>query len=374
MRILAKKLYTPLQVIEDVCITIEGEKIVGIEKTQQKVDKAFPIVAPGLVDTHTHGAVGIDAMQIDKEGLEKLSLFYASRGVTSFLLATVSDTFEKIVHVCETVNEFKEKLPAAKLRGLYIEGPYLNPSKKGAHKEQYLKKPDIKELQKLVDNYKEIVKVFTIAPELEGSIEAIKFLAKNNVVVSIGHTEADYQTTVDAVNAGATRATHLFNAMRSFSHREPGIVGAVLTDERVFCEIICDLVHVHPIVIEIALKSKGFQKVVLVSDSMSATGLEDGEYLLGDLEVVVKNKVARLKNSDTLAGSTLTLDQAIKNLVLNLNLDLKSALTMATLNACLASNLRCGTIQVGMPADLVCFDEELNVVATFVDGKLVYSA
>ncbi len=374
MKILARKLYTPLKVLQDAILNIEDGRIVEITKDGAKPDLLFPLVAPGLIDSHTHGAVGVDAMKIDRYGLEKLSGFYARHGVTSFLITTVSDTFESIAQVCETVLKYsKNRVFGAKVAGVYIEGPYLNPSKKGAHKEQYLKNPNVKELQELVSRYRNLIKVFAIAPELENSTEAIKYLVTKKIIVTLGHSDADYETALRAVETGARRATHVFNAMRNFSHREPGIVGAVLTDDRVFCEVISDFVHLHPAVVDLIVKTKGFGMVVLVSDSMSATGLKDGDYTLGDLQVTVKDGVARLKGSETLAGSTLVLDQAVRNLVFKMKYELKNVLRMATYNAAVASGLKSGLIRVGSAADLVCFDEQLNVVATFVDGRMVYS-
>ncbi len=374
MKILAGKLYTPTKVIDDAYISINDGKITEITQSKARPDLSFPIVAPGLIDTHTHGAVGVDAMKLDKDGLTKLSIFYAKHGVTSFLLTTVSDTFENTLHICEAAsNLMNEFFAGAKLVGLHMEGPYLNPSKKGAHKEQYLKNPDMNELQELVSKYGKIIKVFTIAPELQNSMQAIRFLSENKIVVTLGHTDADYETALKAIGNGAKRATHVFNAMRSFSHRDPGIIGAVLTDDRVFCEVICDFIHLHPCALDLVIKAKGFRRTVLVSDSMSATGLNDGEYELGDLQVTVKNGVAKLKGSETLAGSTLTLDQAVSNLVFRMNYKTKDVIRMATLNASIASGLNLGRIAVGSIADLVCLDENLMVVATVVNGKVVYS-
>ncbi|ABV34544.1 MULTISPECIES: N-acetylglucosamine-6-phosphate deacetylase [Pseudothermotoga] len=375
MKIRAKRAITPSRILEDKIITIENGVIQSVSSSGLKADFTYPIIAPGYIDSHTHGAIGIDAMSATVEDFEKLSMFYAKHGVTTFLVTTVSDKFEKLSSVAETVRKsMRTKLPGSKIGGLYVEGPYLNPSKKGAHKEELLKNPDLEELSRFVEKFREITKIFAIAPELKNAAVAIKFLRKNGIIPTIAHTDATYEQTVQAIEIGATRATHVFNAMKSFSHREPGVVGAALTEKNVYCEVICDLVHLHPATVKLIINAKGPNKTVLVTDSMAATGLEDGEYSLGELKVVVKGKIARLKGENNLAGSTLTLDQAVRNVVFNLGYTEKEAIIMATLTPARASKLNAGIIKEGKTADLVALDEELNVVATFVSGERVYSA
>lgn len=374
MRIRFEKLFTPRKIYQDMCLIIENGIIEKIEKSKIHCDLYLPLIAPGFIDSHTHGAIGIDVMNATVDDFQKLSLFYARHGVTTFLPTTVSDTFQKISQVAKTLKEFMTLQPqGAKIAGLYIEGPYLNPSKKGAHKEDLLKNPDLDELSSFVEKFGDIIKIFAIAPELKDSEKVINFLKKKKIVTTIAHTDATYDQALLAIENGCTRATHVFNAMRPFSHRDPGVIGAVLTDKRVFCEIICDMIHLHPITVKLVINAKGPRRCVLVTDSMAATGLEDGEYSLGELQVVVKNKIARTKEDQSLAGSTLTLDEAIRNVVFKLNVALKDAILMATLSVAMSSNLDSGRIEPGRTADLVALDENLNVVATFVSGKMVYS-
>jgi len=373
LRIRAKRLFTPLREFEDVCVVIEKGKITSIGKSKLTAEQRYPILAPAFIDSHTHGAVGIDVMSANNEDLLKLSSFYAQHGIGYFFPTTVSDTFDNLSRVAENVRKVtKNDMLKAKIGGLYVEGPYLSPAKSGAHKKDLLKKPDLEELSRFIYEYGDVVKIFAIAPELEGAEDAIKLLRRHRIVVSIAHTNATYEETTRTIRMGARRATHVFNAMRQFDHREPGVVGAVLTNKDVYCEIICDLVHVHPASIGIVLKTKGPFKTLLVSDSISATGLEDGVYELGQMKVEVKQGVAKLYGQNVLAGSTLTIDRAVKNLVFDLGIPLRSALVMASFTASKASGMKPNLIAEGMSADIVALDEQLTPLALYVDGRLVH--
>lgn len=373
MRIRFRKLFTPVRIYRDMCLRIENGVVEDIENCRVHCDFHFPIVAPGFIDSHTHGAAGIDIMSAAVDDFQKLSVFYAKHGVTTFLPTTVSDTFEKISRVAETVKKFMNLKPeGARVAGIYVEGPYLNPNKKGAHKEDLLKRPDLEELSRFVERFGDVVKIFAIAPELKDSEKVIDFLKKKKIIPTIAHTDATYDQAIVAIENGCTRATHVFNAMRTFSHREPGVVGAVLTDKRVFCEIISDMIHLHPATVMMIMNIKGPYRSVLVTDSIAATGLEDGEYSLGELQVVVQNKIARTKQDQSLAGSTLTLDEAVRNAVFKLNINARNAIMMATYSAARSSNLDLGSILPGNCADLVAMDENLNVLATFASGEPIY--
>lgn len=374
MRLKAERLFTPFREFKEVSVTIENGRIVSIEKSNLTAQRSYPILAPAFVDSHTHGAMGIDVMKANVEEFIKLSSFYAKHGVGRFLPTTVSDNFDNLMRVVSTVRKAMNSFElASKIGGLYVEGPYLNPTKSGAHKRELLKHPEIDELKHFLLESSDIVKIFAIAPELDGTQEAIKILRKHNVIVSIAHTDATYDQATSAIRAGATRATHVFNAMRQFDHREPGVLGAVLTDEKIYCELICDLVHLHPATIKLVLKTKGVFKSLLISDSMAATGLNDGVYELGQMKVEVQQGVARLFGKNTLAGSTLTIDQAVRNLVFKLDVPLRSALIMASFTPAKASGLHSGIIAEGRVADIVALDDELNVVALYLEGRLVYS-
>lgn len=374
MKLRAKRLFTPLREFEEVCVTIENGKIVSIHEDNLVVGRSYPILAPAFIDSHIHGAMGIDVMKANVEEFIKLSSFYAKHGVGRFLPTTVSDNFDNLLRVASTVRKAMNSCElTSKIDGLYVEGPYLNPTKSGAHKRELLKHPDTDELKHFLLKSGDTVRIFAIAPELDGAQEAIKILRRHDVIVSIAHTDATYDQALRAIKAGATRATHVFNAMRQFDHREPGVLGAILTDEKIYCELICDLVHLHPATIKLVLKTKGVFKSLLISDSMAATGLSDGVYELGQMKVEVQQGIVKLFGKNTLAGSTLTIDQAVRNLVFKLDVPLRSAFIMSSFTPAKASGLHSGVIAEGRVADIVALDEELNVVALYVEGRLVYS-
>lgn len=251
----------------------------------------------------------------------------------------------------------------AEVLGLYLEGPYFSAAKKGAQSPEYLKNPDIDELTKFIQLSKGTIKVVALAPELPGAMEAIKYLRNQGITVSAGHTDATFDTARKAFDYGITQVTHVFNGMRGFSHREPGISGAVLIDERVYCEMICDGIHLHPGAMKLVIKTKGKDKILLISDSMMAAGLSDGEYTLGGQKVIVKGQEARLSDG-TLAGSTLTLNRAIYNMVHMAGVSLPDAVRMATLNPARVIGIdeQKGSIEIGKDADLVIFDGRLNIL------------
>lgn len=375
LKIKAERLFTPLREFHDVCVDIENGRIVSIGKSKTFVTRRFPILTAAFIDSHTHGALGIDIMSATVEDLLKLSEFYVGHGISCFFPTTVSDSFENLSKVAETVKQaMKSDLLKAKIGGLYIEGPYLSPNKSGAHKKELLKKPDLQELSWFLSEHGDVTKIFAIAPELERADKAIHLLRKFGIVVTIAHTNATYEETLRAIEAGANRATHVFNAMREFNHREPGVIGAVLTKKDIYCEVICDLIHLHPASIEIVFKSKGPFRTILVSDSISATGLQDGVYELGQMEVEVKQGIAKIRGQNVLAGSTLTIDRAVKNLVFNLDIPLRSAFIMASYTPAKASGIEPNLLAEGRTANIVALDDELNPLALYVEGRLVYEA
>jgi len=339
------------------------------------------LVAPGLVDVHIHGCAGADFLRDGRAGLEKMARFLARRGVTSFLPTTPSAPLEELESAIEAAREAASK-PAvgARVLGLHLEGPYISPSQKGAHRPDYLRKPDIQECARLVEMGRDMVMMLTLAPELEGALNFIRWLREQGVVVSLGHSNATYRETKAAIEAGANHACHLFNCMPDLNKREPGIVGALLEDERVYTELIADLTHTHPMILQMATAMKGPRRTVLISDAMEATGMPDGSYALAGLKVLMKSGVARLEDG-TLAGSTLTLGQAVKNVVEVLGIPVEEALGMASQNA--ADSLgpdsgrrqapaQRGRLAVGAEGDAVIFNPDFSAAATVVGGEVVF--
>lgn len=372
---------SPTAILPNRDVIIEQDTIIEIEKNGSYqpdnidliIDGEGLYLIPGLIDIHTHGCVGNDVMDATPESLQRMAAFYAKNGTLGFLATTMTNPFEKIDEALQNVkkhmssqDEFNDQ---AHLFGVYLEGPYFSPKKKGAQPLSDLRNPNIDELTKFLQ--RDVIKVVALAPELPNTKEVIQYLKEHQVEVAMGHSFATYDETKDAINLGATIATHLYNGMREFTHREPGIIGAVLSDDQVYTELIVDLVHLHPGAIHLAFKSKSKDKIILISDSIRATGLPDGTYDLGGQMVETKNGIAWLE-SNTLAGSTLTLIQAVRNMVQRLAYPLEDAVLMATLNPAKAIHIekQYGSIEVGKKANLVFLDKELTIKNIMLNGRL----
>lgn len=379
--ICADKIYTPFELWDKSCVLVSEGKIVGI-KEQKEVDPSEydivnfkkSIIVPGFIDIHTHGVVGHDSMETDIKIFNTESKFYAKHGVTSFVPTTMAQSKKDTMLAIKTIREASYlKMAGAKIIGIHLEGPYFNLEKKGAQPGKYIRDADLDELQDFMKASNNFVVIVSLAPEIEKALEAIRFLSGRGITISLGHTNATFEEANRGIDAGATHATHIFNGMRPYHHREPGVIGAVLLDNRVTCEVIADLIHLHPRTIELTYKLKGPDRMILVSDSMGATGLNDGNYQLGGEKVVVKDSVARLENG-SLAGSTLTLDKALRNIVNVVGIPFKDALRMITYNPTREISLErnIGSISIGKMADLVVLDESLKVKATFIEGKRVF--
>ena len=330
-------------------------------------------VVPGFIDTHTHGAVGVDVNGATAEDLEKISCFMATKGTTSWQCSVLTDTQEQ-TEWC--IREFKRhetmEQNGADLVGIHLEGPFLAKEYKGAMPEHLLKKNDIA----LVKHYQELaggrINYITISPELDGVQEMIPTLKELGIVVGIGHSGATYDQAMSAIEMGATVGTHVGNAMRLFHQHEPAIFGAVMESD-VYCETICDGRHLVPGSVRMYAKCKGLDRIVAITDSIMAAGLPDGNYHLGVNDVVVIDGDAKLASNGTRAGSTLTQDVALKNMLKWLPHSLEEILPTLSENPAKEMNLweRKGSIETGKDADLVLLDEECNVVHVFARGKQV---
>ena len=338
------------------------------------IDLKGKYVVPGFIDAHIHGAYGADAMDGTVEALKTISSFVVKHGTTNFLATTLTSTKEILKNVLEKVAEVQDKeLDGANIFGAHMEGPYFDIQYKGAQNEKYMKPAGIEEIKEYLSVKPGLVKLFSLSPKDETTLEAIKFLKENGVVVSVGHSAVNFDDVQKAIKAGLSHSTHTYNGMRGFTHREPGVVGAVLTNDAVMAEIIFDKIHVHPEAVRLLLKAKGVDKVECITDAMSATGLPDGNYKLGELDVYVKDSQARLVSNDSLAGSVLTLDKAFKN-VIELRYSIFDAVKMTSTNAAKEFGLNTGEISEGKDADLVVLNDDYSVDMTFVKGKLKYQA
>jgi N-acetylglucosamine-6-phosphate deacetylase len=389
----AHRLYTPREEIVNPLLFIEDGLIASISsRAEQEIPNAATVVdfnrddphgilAPGFVDIHMHGGAGIDVMQASGTELPRLNRFLTTHGVTGYFPTTVAapldETYSalgRIADAIETAQNFHTHdggaLQALPL-GIHLEGPFLSHKRRGAHPPENLVEPTVEVFDRLWQAARGHVRMMTIAPELPGAIEVIAQAARRGVCVSIGHSDANLETAQAAVKAGARHATHTFNAMRPLDHREPGILGEVLINERLTADIIVDGIHVAPEVVELFLRAKGIERAVLITDATAAAGMPDGIYQLGPIPVEVKNGRCTVvgEAGDKLAGSVLTMDKAVRNVKQFAGWSLQDSIRAATLNPTAAAGLaHHGKVAPGVEANLVVLSPEGEVRRTIVRG------
>jgi N-acetylglucosamine-6-phosphate deacetylase len=355
-------------VIED---TIVELGIIDIQESDEVIDISGLTVIPGLIDIHFHGALGYDIMEASQENMKKISSYLAKNGTTSFMATTITSTKETLLETLANINQiFKTSNNLnSSIVGVHIEGPYISSLKKGCHNAEWMRIPSLEEYADIRKAVGDVLSVhITLAPELDGALEFMKHAVKEGVTVSIGHSNADYKTTKSALNSGAVIFTHLYNAMRGIDHREPGVVGAALNSDS-YVEIICDGIHVHPDIVNMTWRLKGSDKIVLVTDAMKAAGLGDGIYEFGGFKILVSDGIAR-KEDGTLASSTLSMLDAVKNMIKFTGITLEQAVQMATKNPAKAVGIfgQVGSIEVNKKADLVILNKDLNIVDVYRKG------
>ncbi|WGV58835.1 N-acetylglucosamine-6-phosphate deacetylase [Brevibacillus brevis] len=331
-------------------------------------------ICPGFVDMHMHGIDGYDTMDGTPESLQAISTALARHGVTSFLATTMTAPYAQLEQVLVNIAQnSKEGLLGAQTIGIHLEGPWINPRYKGAQKEENIAIPKLDAVQKLYGLSEGLIKVVTIAPEQPEALEAIAWLKERDVIVSAGHTGATFAQATEAVDAGVRHFTHCFNAMTGLRHREPGVVGAAMYHEQLSTELIADGIHVHPAVMKILYRVKTAERLALVSDSMRAAAMGEGTYDLGGQEVHVHDNQAKLADG-TLAGSILTLNRAVGNMVTLSGVSLPDAVEMASLTpaSILGFGERKGRLAAGYDADITVLNTQFDVTMTFVAGKEVY--
>lgn len=334
------------------------------------IDAKGNLVSPGFIDMHVHGSGGYDVMDGTEQALNVISSVLAQNGVTGFLPTTMTMSAEKIYASLDNVrNHMKNKPTGAKILGAHLEGPFINKKYKGAQIEDSIIKPSFK----FIENYVDVIKLITLAPEEDVNLDFIKeTVKKTNIILSIGHSNADYEQAMESIKCGVSHATHTFNAMTPLNHRKPGIVGAIFNSD-IYCELIADGIHVHPAIFNILKRVKGTDRIILITDSMRAGCLNEGVSELGGQKVIVSNNSARLEDG-TLAGSILKLNQGIKNFMDNTNIDICEAISLVSINPAreLGLDKVKGSLEVGKFADIVILDSDFNVKQTIVEGNTVF--
>jgi N-acetylglucosamine-6-phosphate deacetylase len=343
----------------------------GLTGSVQCVDAHGGWLLPGFIDVHVHGGFGHDFMDANADAYDTITHFHAKNGTTGMLATTVTASREAVESVLCAVRQYQQTGgPGSELLGVHLEGPFISPKWPGAQNPDFIVPPNQEWLQSWVTDYPHLIQLVTLAPETDGALDMIKRLTQVGIVVACGHTDAGYDTIEKAVGYGLSHAIHTFNAMKGLHHREPGTVGAVLSDPRISAEIIADGHHVHPACIRLLTQVKTKDNLILITDAISASGLGDGEYKLGGLEVIVKEGVARLKEGDSLAGSTLTMIDAFRFVIANTDLTVPEVSRLVSWNPAklLGIEKLTGSISEGKRADLVLLTPDLHIRNVFING------
>lgn len=361
----------PTGVVENGRVTVEGTRIAGHAPTDApSVDLSGHWLVPGFVDMHNHGGGGASFTSGSAEDVLTGVRTHHEHGTTTMVASTVTGAMDFLTHRAGFLSELVEQ---GDLAGIHFEGPFISPCRKGAHSEELLRDPEPAEVRKLLDAARGTARMVTLATELPGGIESVRLLAEYGVIAAIGHTDATYEQTVAAIDAGATVATHLFNAMPALGHRAPGPIAALLEDERVTVELINDGTHLHPAALELAFHRAGAARVAFITDAMDAAGFGDGVYHLGPLAVEVKEGVARLVEGGSIAGSTLTLDTAFRRAATVDGLPVEDIVQAISANPARLLGLhdRVGSIEPGKDADLVVLDADFTLKGVMRKGAWV---
>lgn len=376
--LLADRVFTPQGIVDDLVVIIANGKI---EALTRETPTDCPVIRlegqsllPGLVDMHIHGRSGADVMDATHSALQTIANALPQTGVVAWVGTTVTAPWQNILNALQQVQQFTlgEKNQGAELLGSFLEGPYFTEPRRGSHLTEYLKSPSIAELEQLYQVAGRSLLRVALAPEIEGAMSAFDWLSEHQIKASVAHTDASFAQVTQAYQRGADCGVHLFNGMSGLHHREPGCCGAVLYHD-MLAELIADGVHVNPVMMELVYRLKGYQGIALITDCMRAGGLEDGEYLLGTQMITVTNGAARTA-CNSLAGSTCSLDQALRNMVNDSHVPVWDAVQMASWVPAKYLGLahRLGSIAVGMDASLTIMNQALEVQGTLIRGDWAY--
>lgn len=372
----------PDREVPDALVLLEGEKIsyagprsgADIPEGAAQVDAAGLFVLPGLIDTHVHGTHGDDVMLHGADGIRRISARFPQYGTTAWLPSTISARHSDLMAAIEgCVAAQQNPTDGAEVVGLHVEGPYINRKRKGAQPAEGVRDPNFDEVRELLLASQGLMRVMTLAPELPGGLELIRLLVAEGVIASIGHTDATYDQALEGIAAGATHATHLFNAMRPIHHRDPGVITACLNEPQVLAEVIPDGVHLHPHIVRLCLRTKGADRAALITDAFSATGLPEGTHTLGPHKVRVEGSVCVLEDG-TIAGSILTMDRAIGNAMEFAGVSRVEAVRMASLVPARIAGCadRKGSLEAGKDADVILLGPDSRCRATWVKGRATF--
>jgi N-acetylglucosamine-6-phosphate deacetylase len=383
LAIINGEVVTPIEVIQDGLVICEDGKIRFIGSTDeaapepgsQIIDAQDSIVMPGFIDTHFHGSGGDDVMASGAEGIRRISRALLKFGTTGFLASTIAARHEELLRSIEdTISAEDPSRPAAEILGLHVEGPYINLKYKGAQPEWGIRDPNLDECRELIEAAGGRIKIMTLAPELPSGLELIRMLTSAGVAASVGHSDADYDTALAAIEAGATRATHLYNAMSGVHHRKPGLAVACLNEPGICAELICDGIHVNPRVARLAWKAKGRDGLTLITDATAAQGRGDGIYTLSDFVIQVRGPLCTLMDGVTIAGSILTMNKAVRNAIEFTGMNLIDAAHTASLipaQTCGVAD-RAGSLEAGKDANIAILNSDFSVSHTLRMGEVVY--
>lgn len=384
VQLLYGQVLTPRGIRTDGVLAIQGENIAYAgdvselpaslkQAAAEVIHQPDGYIVPGFIDIHVHGGNGEDFMDATKDVLDQITSFHSSQGTTAMLATTMTAPKEAIDRVLKEVSDYRNQgMSYTKLEGVHLEGPFISPKWPGAQNPEHIVHANIRWLEEWVSQYPGLVRQVTLAPEREGALEAISWLDQHGIVAALGHTDATYEEVEAAVEAGLSHGVHTFNAMTGLHHRKPGVVGAMLGDDRLSCEIIADGIHVHPAAIRILARMKQDGNLILITDAMSATGMTDGEYTLGDLPVVVEKGIATLKhNRDSLAGSTLTMIKGFQLLVREVGLSIEQASTIGSMNPARKIGIadRTGSLEAGKLADILVLSSDLELQGVWIQGQ-----
>jgi N-acetylglucosamine-6-phosphate deacetylase len=379
------KVLTPRGLIQPGVIAVSGEQIhyAGEAAWLPECYAHWPasgqeaegLLIPGFVDVHVHGGAGYDFMYCDAESLDVITKFHSSQGTTTMLATTMTAAKTSIDRVLSEVNAYRNGgMPFAQLAGMHLEGPFISPKWSGAQNPEHIVPANIEWLEQWEAEYPGLIRQVTLAPEREGALEAILWLRKHGITAALGHTDAAYEEVIAAADAGLSQAVHMFNAMTPLHHRKPGAAGAIMFDKRIRAEIIADGIHVHPAAIHVMARLKNDNNLLLITDAMSAAGLSDGEYMIGDLPVVVSDGKATLRdNPAALAGSTLTMIRGFRYLIQEVGLNLEEASRAASLTPAMSLGMErsIGSLEAGKRGDILRLDDELNLRGVWVGGRRI---